>query len=400
MKFLTETSEIAKILCSLMNRYKIIQFASAWASNNSKVFDTLIKHTNKITKTTVGIHFYQTHPKFIEEFIDSDRIKFKEQPNGTFHPKIYLFSNNKEEWECLIGSANFTRAAMDNNTEVMLHIGWKDLNASEVYDQIISELNDYWEEAKTFTNDDLNRYQTVWNKKIKLINHLEDRFGDNPVGNPMYLSNIMSLSWDDFYQQVAHDKNHSFQIRLKLLEKSQSYFCKNKYENMGKVERQQIAGIVKNDLDDSTLNWMYFGHMTSPRFKNRISDESKNISDALEYIPLQGIITKDHYMRYIDYFKSNDNYGYGVTTISRFLAMKRPDIFFCITGANSQKLYKDFGIKEIGRKEYERYWDEITGRIMQSEWWNSNKPLDLIEQNVWNNRAAMLDAILYSGNLQ
>lgn len=401
MKFLTETSEIAKILCSLMNRYKIIQFASAWASNNSSIFDTLIKNINKITKTTVGIHFYQTHPKFIEAFIDSDRIKFMEQPNGTFHPKIYLFSNDKDEWECLIGSANFTRAAMNKNTEVMLHIDWQDLNASKVYYQIINELNDYWGEAKTFTEDDWDRYQIVWNKKIKLIDRLEDKFGDNPVGNPIYISNIISLSWNDFYHQVSHDINNSFQIRLKLLEKAQFYFQKSSYAKMDKLTRQQIAGTTKNDKDDSRLNWEYFGTMPSPRFKNRISDEFENISDALEYIPLHGTVTKDDYMQYIEYFKSENRngYGYGVTTTSRLLAMKRPDIFFCLTGTNGQKLYEDFGIKKITSKQYERYWDEITERIMQSEWWNTKKPLDSIEQNLWNKRAAMLDSILYSRKL-
>ena len=61
-------------------------------------------------------------------------------------------------------------------------------------------------------------------------------------------------------------------------------------------------------------------------------------------------------------------------------------------------LYKDFGIKkEIKTHEYERYWDEIIERIHKSDWFNSKKPNNNVEEELWNNRVAMLDSIFYDG---
>ena len=169
---------------------------------------------------------------------------------------------------------------------------------------------------------------------------------------------------------------------------------------MTDIKRQQIAGITSKDQNNPELDWMYFGNMVSPRFKTRINEDYIDISEALDYIPLNGIVTKSDYMNYVEYFQKHSGYGYGVITISRLLAMKRPDVFFCITGGNKTYLYEDFGItRDIKSSEYERYWDEIIQRIHKSEWFNISEPQDMIEKELWKKRVAMLDAIFYDANL-
>ena len=44
---------------------------------------------------------------------------------------------------------------------------------------------------------------------------------------------------------------------------------------------------------------------------------------------------------------------------------------------------------------FERYWDEIIERVLDSPWWNTKRPNDDYEGAVWDGRAAMLDAIFY-----
>ena len=44
---------------------------------------------------------------------------------------------------------------------------------------------------------------------------------------------------------------------------------------------------------------------------------------------------------------------------------------------------------------YDRYWEDIVCRIVDSIWWNESKPTDNEALRVWLGRAAMLDAILY-----
>ncbi|MDN5064814.1 phospholipase D family protein [Aliarcobacter lanthieri] len=397
MTLLTTPNEIETTICNLIKTYKSISFASAWASTSSKAFPLLLKHANKINKIVVGIHFYQTHPNFIKEFIDDKKVKFKMNPNGIFHPKIYLFQNNENDWECLIGSANFTKAAMQDNSEIIIKINSNDTDAQEIYTKIVHEIKNYFETANSFTNEDYQAYLKIWNKKSKKLLDIQDEFSSETNLKPIFKSKIIMLDWNSFFKKVKNDKKKSFKIRLELLDKTQEYFRNSSFANMTDMERRQISGITSKDTNNPELDWMYFGNMVSPRFKTRIRKDYIYISKALDYIPLNGIVSKNDYMNCIEYFKKKVGYGYGVITISRLLAMKRPDVFFCITGGNKKYLYEDFGLaKDIKSHEYERYWDEIIQRIHMSEWYDSKEPRDDIEKDLWNKRAAMLDTIFYN----
>ena len=400
MELLTTPSEIQNKLCLLMNNYENVSFATAWASANSKAFNILKKNKNKIHKIVVGIHFYQTNPNFIKEFIDNEKVKFITNPTGIFHPKIYLFSNNEDNWQCLIGSANFTKSAMEKNTEIMTCIHSTDIGSKEIYNKLINTIKSYHQRATVFTNDDLISYQKIWNKKLKSRDDLQDKFSQDNDIKPIYKSNVITLDWDDFFNKVKNDKNNSFDVRLQLLNKAKEYFLNKKFKEISEEKRLKIAGISKWDEDD--INWHYFGYMGNARiFANgiKIDERIDSLSNALEYIPLSGTVSRENYYDFINIFTDkNRGWGYGVATVSRILAMKRPDVFFCLTKANGELLYKDFGIKkEIKTHEYERYWDEIIERIHKSNWFDSKKPNDTIEEKLWNNRVAMLDSIFYDG---
>lgn len=400
MELLTTPIEIQNKLCSLMNSYDNISFATAWASANSRAFNTLMKNKNKIQKIVVGIHFYQTNPNFIREFIDNKKVKFITNPTGIFHPKIYLFFNHENDWQCLIGSANFTKSAMEKNTEIMTCIHSKDIGSKEIYNKLVCEIENYNQRATVFSNDDLISYQKIWDKKLKSRDDLQDKFNKNNDGKPIYKSNVITLGWNDFFNKVKNDKNNSFNMRLQLLNKAREYFSKEGFKEISEEKRLRIAGISK--WDEDSINWHYFGYMGNARiFANgiKINERIDSLSNALEYIPLSGVVSRENYYNFLNIFTDkNRGWGYGVATVSRILAMKRPDVFFCLTKANGQLLYKDFGIKkEIKTHEYDRYWDEIIERIHKSDWFDSKKPNDEIEEKLWHNRVAMLDAIFYDG---
>lgn len=399
MKLLTTPHDIENTLSKLIISSESISFASAWASASAKAFKTLLKHSNKINKIVVGIHFYQTHPNFIKEFIENEKVKFITNPNGIFHPKMYLFVKNDNDWDCLIGSANFTKSAMEKNSEIMIHINSKDINSNETYKQIVDEINTYFNQATIFTQGDYEAYLKVWTKKSKKLLDIQDNFNSNN-NKPIFKSKIIMQDWSEYSKRVKNDKNNSFDVRLEQLNKATEYFKSSTFANMTASKRKQLAGISNKDNNNPNIDWMYFGHMVSPRFKTRINEDYFDISESLECIPLVGKVTKKDYMCYIQYFQEHSGYGYGISTISRLLTMKRPDVFFCVTGENKNALYEDFGIeKDIKSHEYERYWDEIIQRIHKSEWFNIKEPSDVVEKNLWNKRVAMLDAIFYEGEL-
>jgi len=132
MEIITKSSKIDNVLVRLMKKYKHYYIASAWASLGSNASKKLLLNKNRINKMVVGTHFYQTHPNFIEEFIDSQKVQFILNTSGIYHPKVYLFSNENDDWECIIGSANFTSSALSKNSEIVIHIKSTDDNSSTV----------------------------------------------------------------------------------------------------------------------------------------------------------------------------------------------------------------------------------------------------------------------------
>jgi hypothetical protein len=91
MRFLASPTEIESTLRSLTKKCTSLRWAVAWASHGFPLFDLLVEQRHKIAQLTVGVHFYQTHPDFIAEFLDHDAARFVMNPVGVFHPKLYMF---------------------------------------------------------------------------------------------------------------------------------------------------------------------------------------------------------------------------------------------------------------------------------------------------------------------
>ena len=91
MKLLSTPKELQKEFKRLISHYDQIYWATAWASPVDGIFEVLKNNRHKIQKIVVGIHFYQTHPNFIEAFLGDERVRFIQQPAGTFHPTLFVF---------------------------------------------------------------------------------------------------------------------------------------------------------------------------------------------------------------------------------------------------------------------------------------------------------------------
>ncbi|MBW6488344.1 phospholipase D-like domain-containing protein [Sulfurimonas sp.] len=406
MQILSSAKEIARNICDCITKFENISMSVAWASASSEAFKLLIDNKKKIKFSTVGLHFYQTHPDFIKEFLDDERVRFYKQENGIFHPKIYLFWNDDNDWICLSGSANFTQSALSKNSEVMTMFNSKDGNN---FTEIKNIIDNYYKKAEIFKKEDLQGYQNVWNQKNIQKQNLDD-FSPNVIQNPLYKSPILSLSWDEYYSLLLEKGNH-LDERLRLLTKVREYFNQNSFEKMTEIQRKNIAGA--NKISDGIKDWRLFGRMPIPAFLGRLAPNDPQlqyISDSLKLMPLDGEVSFKNYNEFLYYFKMADKFfkdidnkfekagwGYGVSPITRLLSMKRPDEFFCLTGANQPNLMKNFGIKRdiIKAKSYERYWDEIIEPVRQSPWYNSDKPTNKEELKAWNGRVALMDALFY-----
>ncbi|QUM84439.1 restriction endonuclease PLD domain-containing protein [Moritella sp. 28] len=392
MRIIAKPAEIDKVLVQLMKRYNKYHIATAWASMGSKASFELIKNKERIVRMVVGTHFFQTHPNFIEHFVCSDKVKFILKTDGVYHPKVYLFSSENGDWECLIGSANFTASALTKNNEIVIHIKSDDSGSDEVFKDLIEAIDGYWSDSQSITEIEFKNYKNIWRKNRKKVDSLKGVYGTSKSKDALVKSELFSLEWSEYYKKIKDDELGSFNERLDVLSIIHQYFLDNEsFSKFSQLKRKQVAGITS----DPEVNWKWFGSMVGAgKFKNRINTNNLYISDALAVIPLIGPINKVDYDEFVNKFKlAFPDGGAGIAIASRLLAMKRPDYFVCLDKQNRSMLCRDFGIPAT--VTFETYWDNIIERIIDSVWWSSPRPIDSAEEQAWLGRAAMIDALFY-----
>ena len=210
-------------------------------------------------------------------------------------------------------------------------------------------------------------------------------------------SAVFSLSWPEYFTLIQKCKPNRFDWRIMVLTTAKSYFIKNNhFSDMEEIQRRELAGIASEKQSRSHFDWGYFGSMKGAgKFQNRINENNRFISQALDAIPLQGNVNKTDYNNFVDLFQQAfPDGGSGIAIASRLLAMKRPDCFVCLSKRNKTGLCDAFGISKSVLLE--TYWIDIIEQIHNSVWYSSEMPKDDAEAKAWFGRVAMLDAIFYN----
>jgi hypothetical protein len=343
----------------------------------------------------VGLHFWQTHPLFIEQFLSDKRVKFEKQSSGIFHPKIYLFVSSRDDWSCLLGSANFTAAAFSRNSEACLFFEAGDDPTGSTRRGLDKAFARYWKSAGYFKADELDLYRSLFKVFGQKRRSMAGDFDDKGNAKPLLLTPLIKMSWQQYLRSVRQEGSQYIGERIEVLEEARRLFeTKTSLANMSKQERQGIAGFEQG----STPPWGWFGSMFGAGvFKKIVNANSASLSRALDAIPLRGEVRKEHYTEFVSAYCSAfpQRRRHGLATATRLLTMKRPDYFVCYDAGNRKGLRVAFGVALNGH-DYERYWNSIIERIQVSEWWRSPRPSGQRDMTIWDGRAAFLDSLYYA----
>ncbi|MDM8526798.1 hypothetical protein QUF58_01190 [Anaerolineales bacterium HSG24] len=251
-------------------------------------------------------------------------------------------------------------------------------------------IEQYWEQGKYLTTDDLVSYRNVWKRKQKSLNKISGQYGTSGrvKKSPMNVS-VFKMSWQAFFQRTKNDSEHTLKGRLKVLNTAKNLFESYiHFKNMDIDTRRGIAGFGPEE----EVHWHWFGSTTAAgNFKHAVIENDEHISLALDQIPLQGDVTENHYLAYVKEFEHIK--GGGVATATRLLALKRPDYFICLNNQNKNGLCTAFEIPK--HVTLSNYWEVVIERIIDSVWWSSKEPTNVTELAVWKYRAAFLDVLFY-----
>jgi hypothetical protein len=292
-----------------------------------------------------------------------------------------------------MGSANLTAGALNNNAEAMVLISNSDQVASSLKEDVVRLIDSYWDEACTVSKAAAISYRALWAKQQPALRRLSGQYGQDAKSKAPADLTLMTMSWTQFLTSVQNDGHHGFEKRCDLLKQVRTAFDSTRhFQEMEICLRQTIAGLPT----DFNEQWGWFGSMSGAGyFHQAVNDNNPHISKALDEIPLNGPVAREHYEAYLkEFVQAFPNGRHGIGIVSRLLALKRPDYFVCLNSKNKNKLCQDFEIKRTGMN-YERYWEEIIERIIDSVWWNEPRPRNALAGRVWDGRAAMLDAIFY-----
>lgn len=392
---------IASTLQKLMKDYDRYYWAVAWGTEN-QFSDKLALNSKKIAMIIFGTDFYGTDPKLLERFLDRKYARIIQKDSaGTFHPKVYLFIKGAKA-AAIVGSANFTNGAMTKNNEAAILIDGD--SSDSAITSIKAMIEDLWKKSGPIDKAFLDPYTLSYNAAKLHRDALKARRSAKVPKKNATHKRLRYWTWKEFAEMARKDPHHAFDERLRLLQEARRIFSSvTAFSELTDAERKAIAGFLTDGKehreDCAIVNWSWFGSMWgATTFKNLIKTNNPYISEALDHIPLSGEIRKSQFDKYVSAFKKAfvvKSHKGGVATASRLLVMKRPDTFISVNSQNRSELGKDLGFAPT-TLNFEKYWNQIIIPIQESTWWQTMRPKGQDGQ-LWDNRSAMLDSIIYEG---
>lgn len=388
--------DIASSLVRLFSQSEEVFIAVAWGTSNSALA-ALLKNKSKISRLIVGTHFFQTEPLFLEKISSLEAAKVMDASgHATFHPKVYLFLSGGTA-SVIIGSANFTNGGLAKNVEACALLEASDTDATVVGLRAFIETE--WARGHAIDDELLRdytiQYEATRNAReaLQKFIHFRRPKGAAPKGDPL------TMDWRTFVSEVKADQHHSVEGRLAVLAGARDLLGNGAaFSTLTEIERKSVAGILgPRERKAFKFDWAWFGSMFATGvFKNRIKENHPAISSALDAIPIFGPVSRENYATFVNRFKSAfsaDGRKAGIAPASRLLAMKRPDYFVCYDSPNREGLTQHFGVAKSAIT-FDTYWEYLIEPMLYSAWWLAPRPIGQ-EGEIWDGRAAFLDAIYY-----
>ncbi|PKF57127.1 hypothetical protein CW748_07475 [Alteromonadales bacterium alter-6D02] len=200
---------------------------------------------------------------------------------------------------------------------------------------------------------------------------------------------------------TGQQTNHALEERLRLL----NFIRGIKTQPLNSlIKEDRLAFVGKHTANhdpkvfDFDVEW--FGATKGAKaFQQIIDTDASLIEQALEHIPLEGEVNREHYQAFVD------DYSKAFTAINekpllypatRLLAMRRPDQFVVLTSAKVDDICQGLGISKLSTTDFSGYWSGIVSAIRAMHWWRSEEPELEEEKALWHHRAILLDMLLYA----
>ena len=388
------------LLVSLIESTRECWIAAAWASDQEgfRVSDALDKWRDKVSLLVVGRDFDGTDPEFLHRFLN--KVRLRPSAGGTFHPKVYLFSDGRR-FDAILGSSNLTPQGFGVNTEANLH-----LNGSvedPLFTQIRAMLEEFARGARLLSKEALAKYEEGWRRRQKALRKgtREEEEAELPERGSAGKFGLLDLEWEDFAHTVERVGSR-WGVYPEPGEPGYLGVLKEVHGTLREKRRLSrytgADGIEDlNKLLGREPGYGYFG-TTRGVIVSRVLNKDALIDRALAEIPFQGIIPPGRFSKFRTKIERVSGLG-STGGPSRLLAMKRPDWFMCVNDRNRKGLAEELGFTE-GRLKGLVGYEELHEAIHSCPWYLAPRPSNGRRKALWDARVAMLDALYYKEKMK
>lgn len=399
MELLHDPKRVTELMVDLTQNCVSMSWAIAWATDNM-VTAAALQYRHKFQHLVIGTHQYITSPDTLRHFLGTPGFKVRKPKGPLFHLKVYCFDLGSR-WATVIGSHNLTTSAFTVNQEasVVLFGPPGDPQLQNLFNLVA----EHHRNGEVLDPDWLYGYEANHNRAKRLIKNAEEWVDIRlPKPSTMPALNIQEMDWTTFVKKVTADATHGVESRLKVLEAANRILASTlNFSDLSEENRKRVAGTRGKVLSrEGDLDWAFFGSMGGhPLFAATVIRNPSELSAAMAAIPAVGQVTSSDYANFVDLFMASfvkgKRAGGGIGSGTRLLAMKRPDQFVGLNGANGQGLCDYFGQPRT-TTNLVNYWDRIIRPMRETRWWRVSQPSVGLERRIWNVRAAMLDALYYT----
>lgn len=395
---LLESAAIARLLKLLIQKHDSISIAVAWGDLTG-LAEALIASKAKFGSVLFGVDFSATDPDLIDKLIDVPNAFVAKSRAGCFHPKIFYFQSGAKA-EAIVGSANFTTGGLGSNLEASVHV--KGQADEAFFGQVRDQLASYEHLHRPITKKLAASYRRQAEAAASATKPKNPVLPDDEDQWPRFNSPLATMSWEEFVKRVRRDKFHGFAKRIDLVREVQKIFAhKGSFADLTVAEWKAVAGLLgaaeARTAKLGGFEWGWFGSMNrATEFAKAVGLQAPSIAQAVDLIPRRGDVTQAQFDQYARTFKGalpTSKASNPIGTATRLLAMKRPDFFVCVDAGNKPGLSKALEFRRT-MLTLDNYWEWVIEPIRQAPWYNAPRPLGP-DVEIWDARAAMLDAIYY-----
>ena len=388
----------------LLKAYTQVDIATAWATGGEHL-RILAKATNREqrpvkVRAIVGTTGNATHPDALEELykITNGDLRIVRDGNRLFHPKLYLFrrqTNGRVVSQAWVGSANFTRGGFGgrkdaSNEEIIVQLG-----PGKTTDGLAEWFRKRWDKCSTDppVRNVIDRYTKDWNPPNRDIQEIVSGAGFSRVN---LLDDVQTL---EEYRQALKEceamlqrKEAEWNVRKyieAIEERNRLLLSETEWSRLDRESQIRLKGGVPHT--DSSW-WGLLGRMARSNGQAVWSNEYRIRRILNKVVSAHDTEFPDVAVEALQELTTIKYVAHGTATL--LLTLARPDRLLSLNGP-SEKAYGKLSRLPYSTLSEPQNYRKLLVWLYNQPWYTDSKPTDEALAQIWQFRAALLDAFVY-----